>query len=56
LIYRARFDEMQAVNAYQVPARLNISSDTSMGFQLVVQKYETGIPVFPSMFVLKPPN
>ena len=56
LIYRARFDEMQAVNAYRVPARLNISSDMSMGFQLVVQKYETGIPVFPSMFVLKPPN
>jgi len=56
LIYRARFDEMQAINAYQVPARLNISSDTSMGFQLVVQKYWTGISVDPSIFVLKPPN
>jgi len=56
LIYRARFDEMQAINAYQVPARLNISSDTSIGFQLVVQKYWTGISVDPSIFVLKPPN
>ncbi|MEX1350360.1 MAG: DUF4292 domain-containing protein [Desulfobacterales bacterium] len=56
LIYRARLDEMQTVNTYQIPTKLSISSDTSMGFQLVVQKYWTGIPVFPSMFVLRPPN
>jgi hypothetical protein len=56
LIYRAQFDEMQAVNSYQVPTRLSISSGESMGFQLEVQKYWTGIPVSPSMFVLKPPN
>ena len=56
LIYRARLDEMQAFNTYQIPTKLSISSDTSMGFQLIVQKYWTGIPVSPSMFVLRPPN
>ena len=56
LIYRARFDEMQVVNSFQVPARLSISSGESMGFQLEVQKYWTGIPVSPSMFILRPPN
>jgi hypothetical protein len=56
LIYRARLDEMQAVDTYQVPARLSISSGESMGFQLEVQKYSTDIAVDPSMFVLKPPN
>jgi hypothetical protein len=55
-IYRARFEEMQVVDTYQVPARLSISSDESMVFQLEVQSYVTGIPVKPSMFVLKPPN
>jgi hypothetical protein len=54
--YRVRFEEMQAVNTYQVPAKLSISSDESMVFQLEVQSYVTGIPVKPSMFVLKPPN
>ncbi len=56
LIYRARFDEMQAVNKYQVPLRLSISSDEGMGFQLEVQKYWADVPVSPSMFVLDPPN
>jgi hypothetical protein len=56
LIYRARFDEMQAVNKYQVPLRLSISSDEGMGFQLEVQKYWADVPVSPSMFVLEPPN
>jgi hypothetical protein len=56
LIYCARFDEMQAVNTYQVPARLSISNDESTGFQLEVQSYVTGIPVNPSMFLLKPPD
>ena len=56
LIYRVQIDEMQAVNTYQVPTRLSISSGESMGFQLEVQKYLTDIPVDPSMFVLKPPN
>ena len=56
LTYRARFDEMQVVDTFEVPARLSISSDDGMGFQLEVQKYWTGIPVFPSMFVLSPPK
>jgi hypothetical protein len=56
LIYRVRFEEMQAVNDYQVPTRLSISSDQNMAFQLEVQRYWTGISVSPSMFVLKPPN
>ena len=56
LIYRARFDEMQTVNKYQVPLRLSISSDKGMGFQLEVQKYWADVPVSPSMFVLDPPN
>ena len=56
LIYRARFDEMQAINKYQVPLRLSISSDEGMGFQLEVQKYWVDVPVSPSMFVLEPPN
>jgi hypothetical protein len=56
LIYRARFDEMQAVKKYQVPLRLSISSDEGMGFQLEVQKYWADVPVSPSMFVLDPPD
>jgi len=56
LIYRARFDEMQAVNKYQVPSMLSISSDEGMGFQLEVQKYWADVPVSPSMFVLNPPD
>jgi len=56
LIYRARFDEMQAIKKYQVPLRLSISSDEGMGFQLEVQKYWVDVPVSPSMFVLEPPN
>lgn len=56
LIYRARLGEMQDVNTYQIPTMLSISSDKSMGFQLMVKKYWTGIPVSPSMFVLRPPS
>ena len=56
LIYRARFDEMQAVDKYQVPLRLSISRDDGMGFRLEVQKYWVDVPVTRSMFVLEPPN
>ncbi len=56
LIYRARFDEMQAVDNYQVPARLSISNGEGMVFQLEIQKYWADVPVSPSMFVLEPPN
>ena len=56
LIYRARFDEMQMINGYQVPSRLRIASDEGVGFELEVQKYWADVPVSPSMFVLAPPN
>jgi hypothetical protein len=56
LVYRARFDEMQIINGYQVPSRLSILSDEGVGFELEVQKYWADVPVSPSMFVLEPPN
>lgn len=56
LIYRARFEEMQMVNGYQVPARLGISNGDDTDFQLDVYRYETDVPVTASMFVLKPPQ
>jgi hypothetical protein len=56
LIYRVRFEEMQMVNGYQVPARLSISNGEDTDFQLDVHKYYTDVPVTPSMFVLNPPD
>jgi len=56
LIYRARFEEMQMVNGYRVPARLGISNGDDTDFQLDVYRYATDVPVTASMFVLKPPN
>ena len=56
LIYRARFEEMQMVNGYQVPARLSLSNGEDTDFQLNVHKYYTDVPVTASMFVLNPPN
>lgn len=56
LIYRARFDEMQFVDGYQVPSRLSISSDESVDFQLEIERYLADVPISPSMFVLNPPD
>jgi len=56
LIYRVRFDEMQTVKGYQVPARLSISNDEGADFQLVVDRYWADVDVSPSMFVLNPPE
>ena len=56
LIYRARFEEMQMVNGYLVPARLNISNGEDTDFQLDIYRYYTDVPVSASMFVLNPPN
>ena len=56
LIYRARFDAMRIINGYRVPAKLSISNDEGVGFELEVQKYWADVPVSPSMFVLQPPN
>ena len=56
LVYRARFDEMQMVNGFQVPARLSISNGEDTDFQLDVSRYYTDVPVTDSMFVLNPPE
>jgi hypothetical protein len=56
LIYRARFDEMQMVNGYRVPARLSLSNGDGTDFQLDVYRYYTDVPVTASMFVLHPPD
>ena len=56
LIYRVRFEEMQLVNGYQVPARLSISNGEDTDFQLDIHKYYTDVPVTDSMFVLHPPD
>ena len=56
LIYRARFDEMQTVNGYQVPARLSITNGTDADFVLDVRKFWVDVAVDDSMFVLNPPK
>ena len=56
LIYRARFDEMQAVKDYRVPARLSITNGTDADFELEVHAYWVDVAVTPQMFVLKPPE
>lgn len=56
LIYRARFDEMQSVKGYRVPARLSITNGTDANFELDVNEFWTDVTVRPSMFVLKPPK
>jgi len=56
LIYRARFDEMQIINGYQVPSRLSISDGEGITIQLEIQQYLADVPVSPSMFVLNPPD
>ena len=56
LIYRARFEEMQMINGYLVPARLSVSNGEDTDFQLVVDRYYTDVPVTASMFVLNPPE
>ncbi len=56
LAYRVRFEEMQTVNGYLVPARLSISNGKDADFQLDVYRYYTDVPVTASMFVLNPPN
>jgi hypothetical protein len=56
LIYRARFDEMQTIKEYRVPARLSITNGTDADFELEVLAYWADVAVTPSMFVLKPPE
>jgi hypothetical protein len=56
LVYLARFDEMQHVKGYQVPAKLSIANGEGVDFQLVVDRYWADADVSSSMFVLKPPE
>lgn len=56
LIYRARFEEMQTINEYLVPARLSITNGLDADFELDVNGFWTDVAVTPSMFVLKPPK
>ncbi|CAB1069189.1 hypothetical protein D1AOALGA4SA_578 [Olavius algarvensis Delta 1 endosymbiont] len=56
LIYRARFDEMQPVKEYLVPARLNITNGSDANFELDIKDFWADVAVEPSMFVLNPPK
>ncbi len=56
LIYRAHLDETQMIEGYQVPARLRISGEEGIGFELEIISYIVNAPVSPSMFVLEPPE
>ncbi|MEJ2169870.1 MAG: DUF4292 domain-containing protein [Desulfobacterales bacterium] len=56
LTYRVRFEEMQMINGYLVPAKLGISNGKDTDFQLDVYRYYTDVPVTASMFVLNPPK
>ncbi len=56
LIYRARFEEMQTVNGYLVPARLSISNGDNTDFVIDVRRLWTDVAVNDSMFVLNPPQ
>jgi len=56
LTYRARFDEMQRIKEYLVPARLSITNGIDADFELDVNEFWADVAVTPSMFVLNPPN
>jgi hypothetical protein len=56
LIYRARLDEMQTIDGYQVPASLEITNGKDINLKLVVTRYWADVDVSASMFVLKPPE
>jgi len=56
LVYLARFDKMQHVEGYQVPAKLSIANGEGVDFQLVVDRYWADTDISSSMFVLEPPE
>ena len=56
LEYRARFDDMQVVGGYRVPAGLSITNGEGIAFRLEVERFLPNVPVSPAMFVLKPPE
>jgi hypothetical protein len=56
LAYRARFDEMQSIDGYQVPASLSITNGVDLELQFVVKRYWADVDVSSKMFVLNPPE
>lgn len=56
LVYRARFDAMQTIGGYRVPASLSLTNGDDLDLQLVVNRYWADVDVSPSMFVLNPPD
>jgi len=56
LIYRARFDAMQPVKEYLVPAKLTITNGNDANFELDIKDFWADVAVTPSMFVLNPPK
>ncbi len=56
LVYIARFDDMQTIDGYQVPASLSITNADDIELQFVVNRYWTDVDVSSSMFVLNPPE
>lgn len=56
LAYRARFDSMQTIGGYRVPATLSMTNGDDLDIQLVVHRYWADVDVSPSMFVLSPPE
>ncbi len=56
LVYRARFDAMQTIGDYRVPASLSLTNGDNLHLQLVVTRYWPDVAVSPSMFVLNPPE
>lgn len=56
LIYLARFDKMQTIGGYQVPAALRITNGNGIDLQLWVNRYWTDVDISASMFVLNPPE
>ena len=56
LAYRAKFDAMQTLSGYRVPAALSLTNGDDLDIQLVVHRYWPDADVSPSMFVLRPPE
>jgi hypothetical protein len=56
LAYRARFDALQTIGGYRVPATLSMTNGDDLDIQLVVHRYWADADVSPSMFVLTPPE
>jgi len=56
LKYRAKIENMQTINGYQVPFRLKITNNAGVDFQLDVDQYWTNVAPPAAAFVLAPPE